>query len=116
MTGTDPENRLIGYVHVSTYGQTLDAQIAQLRAEGGTLTEHSNFTHVRANSPWRSPHCGYRGRVNLRPSLGRHFRVRVETIGWKKRYLGRCPGMSRTITNGKRRIFGRWHQPQQLGG
>jgi len=33
MTETDPEKRLIGYARVSTYGQTLGAQIAQLRAE-----------------------------------------------------------------------------------
>ena len=34
MTETSPQIRRVGYARVSTYGQTLDAQLEQLKAEG----------------------------------------------------------------------------------
>jgi DNA invertase Pin-like site-specific DNA recombinase len=34
MTESNPKIRRLGYARVSTYGQTLDAQLAQLRADG----------------------------------------------------------------------------------
>jgi DNA invertase Pin-like site-specific DNA recombinase len=54
MTGTDlktkakpsPETRRLGYARVSTYGQTLDAQLAQLQAEGC-----AKIYRERANGP-----------------------------------------------------------------
>jgi hypothetical protein len=36
MAETHPQNRRLGYAHVSTYGQTLYAQLEQLRRPGRT--------------------------------------------------------------------------------
>lgn len=51
MAGTYPENRLIGYARVSTYEQTLDAQLEQLREAGcaSRNTYRENVTGARAD-------------------------------------------------------------------
>jgi DNA invertase Pin-like site-specific DNA recombinase len=51
MTETDPEKRLIGYARVSTYGQTLDTQLEQLRAAGCSSRNiyREKVTGVRAD-------------------------------------------------------------------
>ena len=57
MTGTKlktkaeppPENRRLGYARVSTYGQTLDAQLEQLRAEGCTKIFREKVTGAHSD-------------------------------------------------------------------
>ena len=51
MTEIDPENRLLGYARVSTYGQTLDTQLEQLRAAGCSSRNiyREKVTGVRAD-------------------------------------------------------------------
>src|SRR3954449_3071311 len=51
MTGTHSEKRLIGYARVSTYGQTLDSQLEQLRKAGCTSRNiyREKVTGVRAD-------------------------------------------------------------------
>jgi hypothetical protein len=52
MTESEPQNRRLGYARVSTYGQTLGAQIAQLcRSRGGTLFVTADAMAVRIAEP-----------------------------------------------------------------
>ena len=49
MTESEAQNRRLGYARVSTYGQTLDAQTAQLRAEGCTRIYREKASGVKAD-------------------------------------------------------------------
>jgi DNA invertase Pin-like site-specific DNA recombinase len=49
MTGTHPQNRRLGYARVSTYGQTLDAQLEQLRGAGCTKIYRENVTGAHSD-------------------------------------------------------------------
>ncbi len=48
MTETEPQRRL-GYARVSTYGQTLDAQLEQLAAEGCGKVYREKASGARAD-------------------------------------------------------------------
>ena len=49
MTETHPQNRHLGYARVSTYGQTLDAQLEQLRAAGCTKIYREKVTAAHSD-------------------------------------------------------------------
>ena len=49
MTETHLQNRRLGYARVSTYGQTLDAQLEQLRGAGCTKIYREKVTGARAD-------------------------------------------------------------------
>jgi DNA invertase Pin-like site-specific DNA recombinase len=49
MTTTRPQNRRLGYARVSTYGQTLDAQLAQLRGAGCTKIYREKVTGAHSD-------------------------------------------------------------------
>ena len=49
MTENKPQNRRLGYARVSTYGQTLDAQLEQLRKAGCAKIYREKVTGARAD-------------------------------------------------------------------
>jgi DNA invertase Pin-like site-specific DNA recombinase len=49
MTESNPQNRRLGYARASTYGQTLDAQLDQLRKAGCTKIYREKLTGARAD-------------------------------------------------------------------
>src|SRR5207244_4081133 len=49
MTETHPQNRPLGYARVSTYGQTLDAQLEQLRGAGCTKIYREKVTGAHSD-------------------------------------------------------------------
>ena len=49
MTESDPQNRRLGYARVSTYGQTLDAQLDQLRGAGCTKIYREKVTGAHSD-------------------------------------------------------------------
>src|SRR5450631_4066151 len=49
MTENKPQNRRLGYARVSTYGQTLDAQLDQLRKAGCTKIFREKVTGARSD-------------------------------------------------------------------
>ena len=53
MTETHPEKRLIGYARISIYGQTLDAQLEQLRAAGCSSRNIYRERVTGARADWR---------------------------------------------------------------
>jgi hypothetical protein len=54
MTGTQPQDRRLGYTRVGTYGQTLDAQLEQLCGAGCTKIYREKVTVTRIDRLARS--------------------------------------------------------------
>ena len=49
MTKNEPQHRRFGYARLSTYGQTLDVQLEQLRGAGCTKIYREKVTGARAD-------------------------------------------------------------------
>jgi DNA invertase Pin-like site-specific DNA recombinase len=57
MTESNPQPHHLGYARVSTYGQTFDAQLEQLRKAGCTKIYREKVTGARAD---RRPNTSHR--------------------------------------------------------
>jgi Resolvase, N terminal domain len=68
MIETSPQNRHLGYARVSTYGQTLDAQLQQFRAEGCAKVYREKASGAQTN------------RVRLRRALDQLAKGDVLTV------------------------------------
>jgi hypothetical protein len=99
MTETHPEKRLIGYARVSTYGQTLESQLEQLRAAGCASRNiyREKVTGARAD----------RRELNrMLAKLAPGDMLTVTRIGWRAAPLTSSPSSSASWT--PRRSFDHW--------
>jgi DNA invertase Pin-like site-specific DNA recombinase len=67
MAKTYPEKLLIGYARVSTYGQTLDSQLEQLRKAGCTSRYIYREKVTRARADRRDAPSSARASANASP-------------------------------------------------
>ncbi|SRR6266404_3361629 len=106
MAKTHPEKRLIGYARVSTYGQTLDSQLEQLRGAG---CSSRNIYREKATGP-RPDRQLLRMLDRLAPGdlvtvtrIDRLARSTFDLFGIIKRILARLPVATAAARRGHRR-------------
>jgi DNA invertase Pin-like site-specific DNA recombinase len=89
MVETHPEKRLIGYARVSTYGQTLDSQLEQLRAAGcssrNVYREKMTGAHADRRELLRMLHRLASGDVVIVTRIDRLARSTFDLFGIVKR-------------------------------
>ena len=83
MNETQPKARHFGYARVSTYGQTLDAQLAQLKAQGCSKIYREKASGAQADR---------RELLKLLKAIASGDVVTVTRIGGQFRSLGRAMG------------------------
>jgi hypothetical protein len=71
MTESSTQSRRLGYARVSTYGQTLNTQLEQLRAVGCTKIYREKVTGARAYGRMRVTQARWNGHASPRfPLVG----------------------------------------------